>query len=72
MPRLKSKLAIISGVASGIGKATAIRFALEGADIAIWDVLEERGKEVIKELIELNVKDDLRQQLSDGINKVKL
>ena len=55
MTRLKNKVAIITGGASGIGKATAIRFAQEGAHIAIWDVQEERGQEVIKMLLNIGV-----------------
>jgi 3-oxoacyl-[acyl-carrier protein] reductase len=56
MNRLKDKVAIITGAASGIGKATAIRFAQEGAHIAIWDVQEEKGNEVLKILIQMGAK----------------
>jgi 3-oxoacyl-[acyl-carrier protein] reductase len=54
--RLNDKVAIITGGASGIGKATAIRFAQEGANIAIWDVQEEKGREVIKILRKMGIK----------------
>jgi 3-oxoacyl-[acyl-carrier protein] reductase len=56
MKRLKDKVAIITGGASGIGKATAVRFAEEGANIIVWDVQEEKGKETIKILLEKGIK----------------
>ncbi len=56
MSRLKDKVAIITGGANGIGKATATRFAQEGANIAVWDVQEEKGAEVVKTLVEIGVK----------------
>src|SRR6187455_1068685 len=55
MSRLKNKVAIITGGANGIGRATAIRFAQEGAQIAVWDVQEEKGMEVVKILRDMGV-----------------
>jgi len=40
--RLKEKVAIVTGSASGIGKAIAQRFASEGAFVIIADKSEER------------------------------
>ena len=44
--RLENKVAIVSGAASGMGAATARRFAREGAKVVIADMLEAEGKEV--------------------------
>ncbi len=45
MERFKNKTAIITGGADGIGKAAVVRFASEGANVIIWDMNEEKGKE---------------------------
>lgn len=44
--RLQHKTAIITGAASGIGRATALLFAREGAQVAVSDFDEEKGRAV--------------------------
>lgn len=39
--RLKDKVCLVTGAGSGIGAATALRLAQEGADVALFDVNEE-------------------------------
>ena len=45
MKLLEGKTALITGAARGIGKALAVKFAQEGANIAFTDlVIDENGK----------------------------
>ena len=48
--RLEDKVALITGGAAGIGKATAVRFAKEGASVVICDVDTKSGEKTLKEL----------------------
>ena len=51
MELLKDKVALITGAARGIGKAIALRYASEGANIAFTDlVINEAAEETVKEL----------------------
>ena len=50
MKSLEGKVAIVTGGSAGIGKATVIKFVAEGAKVAVWDINEERGKELETEL----------------------
>jgi NAD(P)-dependent dehydrogenase (short-subunit alcohol dehydrogenase family) len=50
MNRLKGKIAIVTGAALGIGRASAIRMAEEGACVALLDVHDDEGKALAGEL----------------------
>ena len=57
MKLLEGKTALITGAARGIGKAIALRFAQEGANIAFTDlVIDENGKATEEEIAALGVK----------------
>ena len=57
MKLLEGKTALITGAARGIGKALAIRFAQEGANIAFTDlVIDENGKATEEEIASYGVK----------------
>ena len=46
--RLKGKVAIVTGGASGMGKSEATIFAREGAQVVVADLLEKEGEETAK------------------------
>ena len=57
MKLLEGKTALITGAARGIGKALALRFAAEGANIAFTDlVIDENGKKTEEEIAAFGVK----------------
>jgi 3-hydroxybutyrate dehydrogenase len=75
--RLKDKVAIITGAASGIGKDIAIVFAREGAKVAIADLNQKAADETAREIdpggkrafgVAMDVTDE--QQVEAGTAKV--
>jgi 3-oxoacyl-[acyl-carrier protein] reductase len=52
MMKLKDKIALVTGSANGIGRATAIKLAQEGAHVVVNDLLsqEDRARQVFEEI----------------------
>lgn len=48
--KIEGKVAIVTGGASGLGRATAEALIANGAKVAIWDMNEELGNEVVAQL----------------------
>lgn len=57
MKLLEGKVALITGAARGIGKAIALKFAEQGADIAFTDLaIDENGEQTLAEILAYGVK----------------
>jgi len=75
--RMKDKVVLVTGGAAGIGKATALRFAAEGAKVIICDVNETAALETVKEIGEeaafykVNVasREEVQKWVDDVISK---
>ncbi|HJW89294.1 MAG TPA: SDR family NAD(P)-dependent oxidoreductase [Anaerolineales bacterium] len=50
--RLEQRVAIITGGANAIGRATALRFAQEGAAVAFWDLDEQAGADLVERIVQ--------------------
>jgi NAD(P)-dependent dehydrogenase (short-subunit alcohol dehydrogenase family) len=78
--RLAGKTAIITGGAAGMGSATSLAFAREGARVAILDIQKEVGEAIVKrirdsggvaEFIETDVSDSVQvNEAFDRVNQV--
>ena len=57
MKLLEGKVALVTGAGRGIGKAIALRYAQEGADVAFTDLaINEAVEETVKELEAMGIK----------------
>lgn len=75
--RLQGEVAIVTGAASGIGRAIAIAFAREGAKVAVADINQAGGEETVAlirkqggdaQFVQTNV--SIRSQVESMVNRV--
>lgn len=59
MQRFNEKVALVTGAASGIGRASALRLAQEGASVMLADINEAGLKEAAAEITALGVKAEI-------------
>lgn len=80
MKRVENKVAVVTGAGLGIGKASALLLAREGAKVAVTDINDEDGQNVVDEIVaaggiakywHLNTsyEDDVRNVLADVNNE---
>ncbi|MCF8090710.1 MAG: SDR family NAD(P)-dependent oxidoreductase, partial [Desulfotignum sp.] len=50
MDRLKSKTALVTGGARGIGRAVCKLFAKEGAYVIVTDIIDDEGEQLVEEI----------------------
>ncbi|MBW8381176.1 MAG: SDR family NAD(P)-dependent oxidoreductase, partial [Youngiibacter sp.] len=78
--RLSGKIALVTGAAQGIGKATALKFAAEGAKVVICDVRLGSMDEISAELKDMNAeflayevnvvnRDQIQAMVNDVVSK---
>jgi NAD(P)-dependent dehydrogenase (short-subunit alcohol dehydrogenase family) len=78
--RLKDKVAVISGAGSGIGRASAQRFAAEGARVIAADIVAENasetaqiaskdGAEVVAHTVDVSKADQVEGLIADTVDR---
>ena len=60
MTRMKGKVAVITGAASGLGEADAVALAREGASVLVTDIDEDAGRRVAAKVGGVFVRHDVR------------
>jgi NAD(P)-dependent dehydrogenase (short-subunit alcohol dehydrogenase family) len=75
--QLEGKRVIVTGAATGIGRATALTVAARGARVAAFDVNDEAGSSVVDEIVEaggaarywhvdVSIEDEVRAAVADA------
>lgn len=78
--RLKEKVAVVTGAARGIGKATALKFAKEGAKVVLCDLsidslqeavgeLKDMGAEVLAYPVNVTKREEIQSMVDDVVEK---
>ena len=78
--RIKDKVVLITGSASGIGKETALLFAREGGKVVVADVNDTAGEETVEEIrknggdaffshLDVSNREQVKQVVKDTISK---
>jgi NAD(P)-dependent dehydrogenase (short-subunit alcohol dehydrogenase family) len=52
MARIENKIAVVTGGARGIGRAICLLFAREGATVAVTDIIDDEGRQVVDQIKE--------------------
>lgn len=76
---MKNKIAVVTGAATGIGRATAIVFARDGAKVAIVDInekelketaeqIKQQGGEVLSLVADISKEDDIQKMIQKTVD----